>query len=181
MQINQHQFKLWITQHHSALYRHAFWMTANNELAKDIVQDTYYQAWKYRTSLRDENKVLPWLLTILRRLVYKECQHSDAKPVSLEELEPVSVQTAPIDHTDTMIDLERDLNSLNTSQREILLLYALHGFTYEEISEQLEIPPGTVMSRLSRARDALKVLQTKPGDSNIINLKNHSRLRKNVD
>jgi len=180
MQIKQEQFRLWITQHHAVLYRHAYWMTSNSELAKDIVQDTCYQAWKYRSTLQDVNKVLPWFLTILRRLVYKEFQHTDKKPVSLEDIEPNTVLTAPGENIDAMIDLERELKSLNPTQREILLLYALHGFSYEEISEQLEIAPGTVMSRLHRARETMNKNRT-VSDDNIINIKLHSRLKNNGD
>jgi len=182
MQIGEDLFRQWITQHHEVLYRHALWMTSNVDLSKDLVQDSYYQAWKYRTSLRDETKILPWLLTILRRMVYKECQHSDKKPVSFQDVELNSVLTAPKENTDAMIDLARGLNSLNVSQREILLLYALHGFTYEEISEQLEIPQGTVMSRLSRARKAMTLMQEETGvtkEAIIIYINERNRLRNN--
>lgn len=181
MQIKQSQFKQWITQHHTALYRHALWMTNNRDLAKDLVQDTYYQAWKYRASLRDETKVMPWLLTILRRMVYKECRQPDKKPISLQDMELDSISMAAKENVDAMIDLERELNQLTLSQREILLLYALHGFSYEEISEQLEIPPGTVMSRLSRARAAMSVMHKEINEENVIHINEHNRLRNNGD
>ncbi len=185
MEISEALFKQWIVQHHESVYRHAFWMTSNIDLAKDLVQDTYYQAWKHRTSLHDEKKVLPWLLTILRRIVYKEYQHPNRKLTSLDTLVELDlVATTPNENIDEMIDLERELNSLSMSQREILLLYALHGFTYDEISEQLEIPTGTVMSRLSRARKAMNDIPKKrrvKNEPNVIQIQNHNRLRNNGD
>lgn len=179
MQVGTEHFKQWIAQHHEVLYRHARWMTGNNDLAKDLVQDTYFQAWKYRSSLREENKVLGWLLTILRRLVYKECRQNMSRSEFLQEFAQDAVATER-ENIDAMIDLERNLNLLNASQREILLLYALHGFTYEEISEQLEIPLGTVMSRISRARKSMqaKLLDTTqqdPNNTNVIDINERIR------
>lgn len=179
MQISQDQFKRWITQYHEALYRHALWMTGNTEVAKDIVQDTYFQGWKYRTSLRDESKALAWLLTILRRLVYKECRHDD---MPLQDTGLDAIVTDTNDNIDAMIDLERGLRNLNVSQREILLLHALHGFSYAEISAQLDIPPGTVMSRLARARKALGIVQQESrhgsNTSNVIDINTFTKVQR---
>ena len=183
MQVNAEQFKQWVKQHNAALYRHAWWMTGSKELAKDLVQDTFFQAWKYRTSLREENKALAWLITILRRLVYKESANKTQHSLSPEEMLSESnsdLLLTPNNNTDEIIDLTRQLNSLNSSQREILLLYALHGFTYEEIAEQLEIPQGTVMSRISRARKAMNIEQlhdkkTTSIKSNIIQFNENNR------
>ena len=178
MLINRAQFQQWIKMHHGALYQHAYWMTANRETAKDLVQDTYYQAWKYRSSLRDQGKVLPWLLMILRRIVYKECGLT--KTVSLEDIELDSITSTPHQNVDEFIDLERQLESLSTSQREVLLLYTLHGFSYEEISEQLDIPRGTVMSRLSRARKSMNLNKEEIENSNIIPFKEQNRSKNDV-
>lgn len=148
------QFRGWIDRYHTALYRHAYWMTSRSEVAADVVQETYYEAWKARRNLKDEAKVLPWLLAILRRVVYREyaaqALHAADPSVQIEE-----AAAGGEHHLDDMVDLLRGLQRLDARQRELLLLYALHDFSYEQIGELLDIPLGTVMSRLARARRAL--------------------------
>lgn len=154
------RFHTWVDEHHQALHRHALWMTGQVELASELVQETFFQAWKVRKSLRDESKVRPWLITILRRALYRELQQSARyAPDALHE------EVLAEDSTDLegLLDLARGLQCLSAAQRELLLLYALHGYSYAEISEQLEIPLGTVMSRLSRARDALRKVVSREG------------------
>lgn len=161
------KFTAWIHTHQAGLYRHAYWMTGDADLAADLVSETYYQAWKDRAGLRDEAKVLPWLLSILRHSTYRE--FSRRQPV----LEHDAAQDlAPEHDRDALIDLARLLGEQSPAHREILLLHALHGFSYEEIGEQLELPLGTVMSRLSRARKALRLSrdQALEDEDNIVTL-----------
>ncbi len=161
------RFTTWIRTHQASLYRHAYWMTGDADLAADLVSETYYQAWKDRAGLREEAKVLPWLLSILRHSTYRE--FSRRQPV-LEHDEAHAL--APEHERDALIDLARLLGEQSPAHREILLLHALHGFSYEEIGEQLELPLGTVMSRLSRARKALRLSRDRDiaDDENIISL-----------
>lgn len=154
MDTYEQQFREWIDCYHEALYRHAYWMIGRNEIAADVVQETYYEAWKARRRLKDERKVLPWLLTILRRVVYREyaAQQVHAAQSEFE----IDLPSGSVAHNlDDFVDLLRGLQRLEARQRELLLLYALHDFSYEQIAELLDIPLGTVMSRLARARRAL--------------------------
>jgi len=154
MDAQELQFRRWIDRYHAALYRHAYWMTGRAEVAADVVQETYYEAWKARQKLKDEAKVLAWLLTILRRVVYREYAaqgwQAEAGAQIVEEAQNSASQSL-----DDMVDLLRGLQRLEPRQRELLLLYALHDLSYEQISQLLDIPLGTVMSRLARARRAL--------------------------
>jgi len=151
-------FSQWITHYHSKLYRHALWMTGNQDSAMEMVQETYYQAWLVMHQLKDKNKALPWLLTILRRLVYREqrCQYRDVETIN--QLSLLDNQ-ADSPNNDQLLDIYKALDHLSATQRETLLLHALHGFSYQEISEQLNVPIGTVMSRIARARETLRKLQ----------------------
>lgn len=154
MDTREQQFRQWIDRYNAALYRHAYWMTGRSETAADVVQETYYEAWKARRRLRDEAKILPWLLTILRRVVYREyaAQRVQADQ-AMVEIEPAF--GSGDSNVEDMVDLLRGLQRLEARQRDLLLLYALHDFSYEQIAELLDIPLGTVMSRLARARQAL--------------------------
>ena len=153
---DKQKFNDWIDNCHAALFKHAFWMTGNRALAEDLVQETFYQAWKNRLSIENEDNPLPWLLTVLRRAVYKEYQHARLDPLSLSEEHIDNSANFVQNDLDALVDLGYGLMSLSARQRELLLLHALHGFTYEQISEQLNIPIGTVMSRIARARQTLR-------------------------
>ena len=124
----------------------------------DMVQEAFFQAWLSMESLQDSRKALPWLLTILRRTIYREqrCSYRHAETVAqLQQMDTRVTQTDAY----PLLEIYSALGSLSPNQREVFLLHHLHGFSYEEISSQLEIPLGTVMSRLSRARDTLQKQQ----------------------
>jgi len=152
------KFDDWIHHYHGALYKHALWMVGSHDIAQEMVQEAYFQAWLSMDSLKDEGKALPWLLTILRRTVYREqrCQYRNQE--TLEALKLLDLEETQSDAF-TLLEIYNALDYLSPKLRETFLLYHLHGFSYEEISTQLEIPTGTVMSRISRAREALQKQQ----------------------
>lgn len=149
------QFECWVLEHHAALYRHALWMTSRGDVADDCVQETYYRAWNARKSLKDKAKVFSWLLTILRRTVYREYEQRSQNLKFTVEISEELVEQVEYKDQGEILDLIKAMSSISTAHRDILLLQTLHGFSYQEISDSLEIPMGTVMSRLSRAREAL--------------------------
>lgn len=167
MRKNEHaRFSDWITQFHARLYRHALWMLRDAELAADLVQETYYQAWKGRKGLREADKALPWLLSILRRRIYHEYEARDRSAAVFMNLPELPDTAGHEPDADLLIDISRAIAGLSLPHREILLLYVLHGFTYEEIGATLGIPLGTVMSRLSRARQSLEhILNAEASDA----------------
>jgi RNA polymerase sigma-70 factor (ECF subfamily) len=114
-------------------------------------------------TLKDEDKALPWLLTILRRTVYREqrCQYRNRE--TLETLKQLDLEAMQSDIV-ALLEIYNALEHLSPKLRDTFLLHHLHGFTYEEISAQLEIPTGTVMSRISRAREALQKQQSKDSE-----------------
>jgi RNA polymerase sigma-70 factor (ECF subfamily) len=128
-------------------------LARNADIADDLVQDAVFRA------LRAEAKwtgvdAKPWLITILinvnRNRLRTLSRHGTSVDVSeVDSLPP----PAP---SEEGLDIERGLDRLNPDQREVLLLVALEGLTYDECARVLSIPVGTVMSRLSRAREALR-------------------------
>ncbi len=153
-----------IERHHAALYRHALWMTGDPHLADDLVQETYHEAWKGLGRLRAERAGLAWLLTILRRRLARHLASGDAlgRAEPLEIAAPETRAAGDDEDTALMLDLAAALQRLAPAQREILLLHALHGLSYREIARLLDIPIGTVMSRIARARRALETALAGP-------------------
>lgn len=145
-------------------------MVGSRDVAQEMTQEAFFQAWQSRGSLKDENKVLPWLLTILRRTVYREqrCQYRNAE--TLEELQKMDAETVQAD-TYTLLDIYNTLKNLSPKLRDAFLLYHLHGYTYEEVGLLMEIPTGTVMSRISRAREALQKQTNCTDDEKVIRFK----------
>lgn len=176
MSISKTEFTHWIEEYHAALYRHALWMLGHAENAAEAVQEAYYQAWKARASLRDKSQAMSWLLTILRRCVYRQYATQKQEAVLVGEDEARLEQAGEETDNALLLDLGRGLRRLSPEQRDLILLHGLHGFSYEQISTQLEIPLGTVMSRLSRARKALREALESPS-AEVISLA-EARLRR---
>ncbi len=150
------------------LYKHALWMTGSQETAMDMVQETFFQAWQGVDSLQDRQKALPWLLTILRRAIYREQRTRYRHQETLLALQARATEVAD-DDAYGLLEIYQAMEQISLAQREVFLLHHLHGLSYEEISEQLQVPIGTVMSRLSRARAALKKRHCLDAD-NVVNL-----------
>jgi len=157
------KFSDWIHNFHGALYRHALWMVGSHDIAQEMVQEAYFQAWISMDSLKDKDNALPWLLTILRRSVYREQRYQYRNRETLQALGQLDLEQSQPDAF-TLLEIYNAMELLSPKLRDTFLLYHLHGFSYEEISMQLEIPTGTVMSRISRAREAVQRLQSTDGD-----------------
>lgn len=153
----------WIDRHHAAVFRHAYWMSGDRDRAADLVQETYYEAWKSLRRWNTPRQPLAWLLAILRRQAAKSfAQSQRLSALTTESAQGPEAAIEP--DVDALLDLMTGLQRLSLEQREILLLYALHGFSYQEIAAQLDIPIGTVMSRLARARKALGPAVSRPSE-----------------
>lgn len=133
--------------------------------ADDLVQETLLRAIK-RFDLYDRGRALrPWLFRILRNLTISQYRQADTRGthVSLTEVEgtlptPLSSQYSGL----VLRDINRALDQLPFDQREVLVLVALEGLKYREVVDVLDVPIGTVMSRLSRARERLRQLLDLP-------------------
>ncbi len=139
-----------------ALRRYARALTGDVWAADDLVQDTLERAchkwslWTPGTDLR------AWLFTLMHNLHASQLRRAPAPAVDIDalEAEPAAMPTA----ADEPLDLQRCLLLLPDEQRAVLLLAALEDLSYAEIGRVLGVPIGTVMSRLSRARERLRQL-----------------------
>jgi len=146
------------------LYNFAHWLTQDREEAEDLVQETYAKALKGFPSFQQGTNFRAWIYRILRNTFLTS--RIGLKPDSSVSFDEESTQQSPFVTSDTpeTILLQRSdqelvqqaLGRLAVPHREILLLCEFEEMSYQEISATLAIPMGTVMSRLSRARMALR-------------------------
>lgn len=146
--------------HLPSLRRYARALTGDRTQADDLVQDTLERAyvkfhlWQHGSDLRK------WLFAIMHNVFINQVKKPHLTLVSMDEIPDRSVHD-----TDPLlgVDVDRALRTLPDDQREVLLLIVLEGLSYSDVSELLGIPLGTVMSRLSRARDRLgKLMAVSP-------------------
>jgi RNA polymerase sigma-70 factor (ECF subfamily) len=145
--------------HRSDLYKIAWSWCHNNELADDLVQETYAKALKNRSQLNDITKLKPWLTRILVNL-HSDYYRSKQQQVEFED-EYALTEFDPSDllSRDESVQIVRKaIAQLNDKHRKIISLVDIADFSYAEVADILEIPVGTVMSRLNRARGTLKSL-----------------------
>ena len=158
------QFEVLVRKYERELMGHALAFLGNREDALDAVQETFLRAFKTVASFRAGRKFYPWLYSILRNLctdIYREKAKEEELEKMLWRPEEMCSDLAETDERTQL--LWKALGSLSQEQREIIVLRHLEGKKYEEISELLDIASGTVMSRLSRARAALKELLCSEG------------------
>ena len=152
--------------HLDALYRVALRLTANPSDADDLVQETMLKAYRAWDQYEKGTNAKGWLLTILRHAFINEYRRRTRHPenVDLDTIEPFAVFGEIQDDDpqgaffDKIVDDEvlKAIDQLPETFRETLVLSDVEGMSYQEIAKILEIPVGTVKSRLFRARQALQ-------------------------
>jgi RNA polymerase sigma-70 factor, ECF subfamily len=146
------------------LYNFAHWLTRNREEAEDLVQETYAKALKGFVSFRLGSNFRAWMYRILRNAFLTSRTGLKAtKTVPLDAEEDGPELAVERDTPETLLFermnrevLQSAIDDLPVYSREILLLCEVEEMSYQEISETLSVPIGTVMSRLSRARRSLR-------------------------
>ena len=150
------------------LYGYAVVLTRDRTIASDLVQETYVRALKAKDSLRADSNIKSWLFTILRNIWLNELRQRKTSPKVVEldvdeSIAEVAVENAKDPHEAYVSKIERDqvreaIQQLPAEFREIIILREYEELSYQEIASLLNCPPGTVMSRLARARTKLRAL-----------------------
>jgi len=138
------------------LRRYARALVGDRAGADDLVQDTVERGWRKLSSWRRGSDMRAWLFGIMHNLYIDQRRRPMVPTETLDEDLDEAAVDAPQDRALAMRDLESALRALPSEQREILLLVALEEMTYDEVAATLKLPIGTVMSRLSRARQKLR-------------------------
>ena len=150
--------------HFERLYNFACWLTHDRQEAEDLVQETYAKALKGFSSFQLGTNFRAWIYKILRNTFLTSrtgLKAAATVPLELEDEEEAlpAVKETPesilLQRSDSQL-VQQALDQLPVAYREVLLLCEVEEMSYQEISTTLAIPMGTVMSRLSRARKALR-------------------------
>lgn len=165
---DHHLVEPMLLDHLDALYGYAVMLTKSRTEAEDLVQETCLMALRAVSQLRPDSHLKSWLFTILRHLFLNQKRKGEAR-VKILSLE--TEDTAEIARKDEQADdpyavlvrqIEREqvqavLATLPDVYREVLVLREFEGLSYQEIAQVLGCPAGTVMSRLGRAREKLRL------------------------
>src|SRR5437016_10685672 len=169
-QVESTSFEEAMLPHLDAAHNLAKWLLRNEQDAQDVVQEAYLRAFRSFSGFRGTNG-RAWLLTIVRNTSYTLLKKSHAVDLTTafdEEIHATghdSVSPATIlEHSEDAQLIKEAMDELPAEFREILILRHQEGFSYKEIADIAQIPSGTVMSRLARARAKLKErLETRIG------------------
>ncbi len=153
--------------HTPFLYNVALKYTGNRYDAEDLVQETLYTAYHKFHQLRDSRKFKSWTFTILRNHFLKSQRKNSPFPAAefeegidyLPQLESVATQpdaASMYDQKEESEKVQSILNTLPEKYKTVLVLHYMEDNSYQEIAAMLNVPIGTIMSRLSRARQAMK-------------------------
>ena len=138
------------------LYRYAYWLCRDRFVAEDLVQETFTRAWQSWERLRDDKAAKSWLYTILRN------EHARSFERKRFDIDDAADLDGLIDHTTARpyeeIELRQMLAALPRGYREPMVLQVLGGYSCAEIAKIMEVSEGAVMTRLTRARLALRKL-----------------------
>jgi RNA polymerase sigma factor (sigma-70 family) len=166
---NQVVFEEELFPHMDALKTFAYHLSYNEEDANDLVQETYMKAHRFIDKYDQGTNAKAWLFKILKNAYINEYRKKSKRPQKVDFEDIVSYQNSDSESSSKYLDLRQEIfenmmgdevtiaiNSLPIDFRTVILLCDIEGFTYEEISKIIDVPIGTVRSRLFRARNMLK-------------------------
>jgi RNA polymerase sigma factor (sigma-70 family) len=162
-------FEKELLPHVNALQTFAYHLTYNQEDADDLVQETYMKAYRFIDKYEKGTNAKAWLFKILKNAYINEYRKKVKQPTKVDFEDIVAFHDTDDDRVSGYSDLREEIfmnmmgdevtsaiNSLPIDFRTVILLCDIEGFTYEEIASIIDVPIGTVRSRLFRARNLLK-------------------------
>ena len=154
-------YERWVRDHAAELYRFAYRFCGDRDVAEDLVQETFYEAWKSLGSLRHEDRARAWLYQILRHR-YARLRRTESRTplhVPLDSVEPAPSHAPSVTDSSIKHDaLQTALNGLSDRVKVPLLMVFMEGQTCQEAADLLDLPLGTVLSRIHRAKRRLREL-----------------------
>lgn len=148
------EFEALVRAYSAELYRYGYWLARDRFTAEDLVQETFARAWTGWLGLRDSRAAKKWLYTILRNEHARLYERKRLDVVDDQDLD--LIEDRALAAVSAEFELREALHALPAGYREPLLLQVIGGFTCEEIAKIMELTPGATMTRLSRARLALR-------------------------
>jgi RNA polymerase sigma-70 factor (ECF subfamily) len=169
-QVRNSNFEQVMLPHLDSAYNLARWLVRDPSIAEDVVQDAYERAYKYFTAFRGGSG-RAWLLQIVRNAAYSTLKArrlgmeislssgtraADEDGVEMDIPDPTPGPEATLARRQDLAALDDALNALPVAWRECVILREVEALSYKEMARILDVPIGTVMSRLARARQALQ-------------------------
>lgn len=167
--LQQKKFERDLLPHINALNTFAYHLSYNEEDARDLVQETYLKAYKAIDSYDEGTNAKAWLFKILKNNYINQYRRKSKRPRNVDFEAFVGLHDSEDSPLKSKVDLREEIyeelmgdevtiaiNGLPLDFRTVILLCDIEGFTYEEIAKILDVPIGTVRSRLHRARNLLK-------------------------
>jgi RNA polymerase sigma-70 factor (ECF subfamily) len=150
-----------VEEHYTALFRYAYRLSGSEADAEDLTQETFCKAQMKLGQLRQADRAKSWLFSILRNAYLHRVREEKNQPTLSFDL----IGDIPETLDEPLGDIDREqlqqaLNELPEVFRTPILLYYFDDFSYRDIAEEMEVPIGTVMSRLARARAYLRLRLT---------------------
>ncbi|HLF69438.1 MAG TPA: sigma-70 family RNA polymerase sigma factor [Actinomycetota bacterium] len=157
-----------LEKHRNRIFTHAFRVTRNRSDALDVTQEVFITVYKKSSSFRGASSFDTWLYRLTTNACYDLLRKRARQPVASAEIPEGSGRVDDeIARVDDRLAVEAALASLSPEHRAALVMRELEDMTYEQIAEVLEVPVGTVKSRIARGRAALADLvtehQSQPG------------------
>ena len=151
------RFELNLVEQIPRLRRYARALLGRSHYVDDLVQECLEKAWAKSHQWRVGSNMRAWVFSIMHNLYVDQVRKNrrQGNPLPLVERDQPTTDGGH-ESRQAIAELDEGLDRLSTEQREVLLLVALEGLTYEEVAATLDIPLGTVMSRLYRAREAMR-------------------------
>ena len=159
-------FDALIARWHRPLWQYIRRMTGRDEEARDLLQEVWVRVIRGIARLRDGSRVRAWLFGIARRTLMDRLRREYAAiPIGDVDVSELAADVEPIDNESDLASLDAALETLPTVEREVLTLFYLRDLSLTELAETLDVPVGTVKSRLFRARKLLRAAMQERCDS----------------
>ena len=154
-----------IDAHYDSLYRYAYRLSGSAADAEDLTQEAFGKALARLSQLRDPDRAKGWLFRILRNAyLHRVRDDRRHRTVSLDSVGDLPDDTDDPTPAVDPAKLQEALNDLDESFRTPVILFYFEDFSYRDIADQMDLPMGTVMSRLARAKAYLRDRLTAPAD-----------------
>ncbi len=151
-----------VQRYHKLVFGLCFRMVGNSHDAEDLTQETFARVFRHLESWDPRRAFRPWLLAIVRNCFCQQLRQQQREPqLAPEELWDQWAQHAPAEESWDAERLQQALDRLPVEYRVVLLMHYFEQATYQQIAQRLNIPLGTVMSRLSRAKARLRAMLSK--------------------
>lgn len=155
----QRQFDALVRSLSGDLFRYAYWLSGDEALAHDLVQETFLRAWRALDHLRETAAAKAWLITILRREHARLYERKRPQFTDIDDVDVPEERDAQLPEFAGEEGLIRSaMLQLEPKYREPLLMQVLGGFSCDEIARELNITPAAVMTQVFRARQKLKAI-----------------------